>query len=400
MADNKDKKVLNVPALRFPEFTGEWKRHKLLEVCSFYSGGTPSSSKKEYYNGDIPFIRSGELHKDNTELFITEDGLNNSAAKMVEVGDLLLALYGATSGDIAISKIKGAINQAILCIRTKQNKKFIESVWSKHVERLLQTYLQGGQGNLSADIVKNIPFYFASCAEQDKLAQFVSLLDERIATQNKIIEKYESLIQAMCDTLIGKKTQQVMLSFNDFGKSYSGLSGKSAEDFGEGSPYITYMNVYHNQIIDITDIGLVKINKTEQQSLVQYGDILFTLSSETPEEVGMGAVYLGETYPLYLNSFCFGIHITDESKIFPPFLAYYVSSESFRKAVFPLAQGSTRFNLQKGDFMKKVFPFPTIEQQRKIYSILKTYSDKLNIEKLMIKLLCSQKQYLLRQLFI
>ena len=148
MADNKDKKVLNVPTLRFPEFSREWKRHKLSEICSFYSGGTPSSSKKEFYNGNIPFIRSGELHKDKTELFITEDGLNSSAAKLVEIGDLLLALYGATSGDIAISKIKGAINQAILCIRTKQNKKFIESVWNKHVERLLQTYLQGGQGNL------------------------------------------------------------------------------------------------------------------------------------------------------------------------------------------------------------------------------------------------------------
>ena len=192
MADNKENKVLNVPALRFPEFTGEWKRYKLSEVCSFYSGGTPSSSKKEYYNGNIPFIRSGELHKDKTELFITEDGLKNSAAKLVETGDLLLALYGATSGDIAISKIKGAINQAILCIRTKQNKKFIESVWNKHVEKLLQTYLQGGQGNLSADIVKNIPFYFANLEEQVKLASFISLLDERIATQNKIIEKYES----------------------------------------------------------------------------------------------------------------------------------------------------------------------------------------------------------------
>ena len=134
--------MCDVPALRFSEFTGEWERHKLSEVCSFYSGGTPSSSKKEYYNGNIPFIRSGELHKDNTELFITEAGLSNSAAKLVETGDLLLALYGATSGDIAISKIKGAINQAILCIRTKQNKKFIESVWNKHVERLLQTYLQ------------------------------------------------------------------------------------------------------------------------------------------------------------------------------------------------------------------------------------------------------------------
>lgn len=121
--------MYDVPHLRFPEFGGEWRKYKLAEICSFFSGGTPSSSKKEYYDGNIPFIRSGELHMDKTELFITEVGLDNSAAKIVDVGDLLLALYGATSGDIAISQIKGAINQAILCIRTTQNKKFIESVW-------------------------------------------------------------------------------------------------------------------------------------------------------------------------------------------------------------------------------------------------------------------------------
>ena len=386
--------------MRFPEFTGEWEKCKLSKVCSFFSGGTPPSSNKEYYNGNIPFIRSGELHNDETELFITKEGLDNSAAKMVEVGDLLLALYGATSGDIAISKIKGAINQAILCIRTKQNKKFVESVWNKHVARLLQTYLQGGQGNLSADIVKNIPFYFTNIEEQNKLARFISLLDQRIAAQNKIIEKYESLIQAICDTLIEAEQHKVELSFNDFGEPYSGLSGKSSEDFGEGCQYITYMNVYQNQIIDITDVGLVKINETEQQSVVRYGDILFTLSSETPNEVGMGAVYLGDTYPLYLNSFCFGVHIIDESKIFPPFLAYYISTKSFRKAVFPLAQGSTRFNLQKSDFMKKKFLFPTVEKQHKIYSVLKAYSDKLSVEKNIVNLLCEQKSYLLRQLFI
>ena len=400
MANNNDKKVLNVPALRFPEFTGEWEKCKLSKVCSFFSGGTPPSSNKEYYNGNIPFIRSGELHTDETELFITKEGLDNSAAKMVEVGDLLLALYGATSGDIAISKIKGAINQAILCIRTKQNKKFVESVWNKHVARLLQTYLQGGQGNLSADIVKNIPFYFTNIEEQNKLARFISLLDQRIAAQNKIIEKYESLIQAICDTLVEAEQHKVELSFNDFGEPYSGLSGKSADDFGEGCQYITYMNVYQNQIIDTTDVGLVKINETEQQSVVRYGDILFTLSSETPNEVGMGAVYLGDTYPLYLNSFCFGVRIIDESKIFPPFLAYYISTKSFRKAVFPLAQGSTRFNLQKSDFMKKMFLFPKVEKQNKIYTTLKAYSDKLSIEKRIAKLLCEQKSFLLRQLFI
>ena len=199
----------DVPALRFPEFKGEWEKCKLSKVCSFFSGGTPPSSNKEYYNGNIPFIRSGELHNDETELFITKEGLDNSAAKTVEVGDLLLALYGATSGDIAISKIKGAINQAILCIRTKQNKKFVESVWNKHVARLLQTYLQGGQGNLSADIVKNIPFYFTNVEEQNKLARFISLLDQRIAAQNKIIEKYESLIKGIRNNVFGKLRKSI-----------------------------------------------------------------------------------------------------------------------------------------------------------------------------------------------
>ena len=214
------------------------------------------------------------------------------------------------------------------------------------------------------------------------------------------ITEISSLIQAMCDTLIESEQHKVELAFSDFGKSYSGLSGKSAEDFGEGCPYITYMNVYQNQIINATNVGLVKINGAEQQSVVHYGDILFTLSSETAEEVGIGAVYLGDTYPLYLNSFCFGIHIIDDNKIFPPFLAFYVSTKSFRKVVFPLAQGSTRFNLQKNDFMKKGFSFPTVERQRTIYSALKTYSDKLAVEKSIAKLLCKQKNHLLSKLFI
>ena len=340
-------------------------------------------------DGNVP--KKYELCKEGDIAFADASEDTNEVAKVVEFYNLdskkvvcgLHTIHGRNNNE---QTAKGFLGYC-----------FSSIVFHNQIRRIAQgTKIYSINTRNFSEVFVGLP----SRSEQQKIAILLRLIDERITTQNKIIEKYESLIQAMCDTLIGKKTQQVMLSFNDFGESYSGLSGKSAEDFGEGSPYITYMNVYQNQIIDITDIGLVKINKTEQQSLVQYGDILFTLSSETPEEVGMGAVYLGETYPLYLNSFCFGIHITDESKIFPPFLAYYVSSESFRKAVFPLAQGSTRFNLQKGDFLKKVFPFPAIEQQRKIYSILKTYSDKLNIEKQMIKLLCCQKQYLLRQLFI
>ena len=197
MTQDKTNKVSNVPPLRFPEFTEEWEKCTLGETCTFFSGGTPTSSNKDYYDGGISFIRSGEINADCTELFLTREGFENSSAKMVEKGDLLLALYGATSGEIAISKINGAINQAILCIRSSNNNIFVKSVWEKHVQHILQVYLQGGQGNLSADIVKKLSFYFPLIEEQNKIAAFISLLDKRIATQIRVIEDLQTLKKAI-----------------------------------------------------------------------------------------------------------------------------------------------------------------------------------------------------------
>ena len=318
---------------------------------------------------------------------------------MVEVGDLLLALYGATSGDIAISKIKGAINQAILCIRTKQNKKFVESVWNKHVARLLQTYLQGGQGNLSADIVKNIPFYFTNIEEQNKLARFISLLDQRIAAQNKIIEKLQSLIKGLNVSLYKQYGNAITTSFSDLGHSYSGLSGKSSEDFGNGKPFITYLNVYSNSVVNENEYQYVRINDGEKQNIVQCGDVLFTLSSETPEEVGVGSVYLGID-EVFLNSFCFGFQIDNKELAYPPYFSYYVSSTPFRKFIYPFAQGSTRFNLCRADFEKASIKLPSLNNQKHIYAILNSITEKIETEKNLLEYYTTQKQYLLRQMFI
>ena len=396
---NNEHKKLNVPNLRFKEFQGEWEKCRLADVCSFFSGGTPSSSNKDFYGGNIPFIRSGELHKEETELFITQSGYENSSAKMVEVGDLLLAMYGATSGDVAISKIKGAINQAILCIRTKHNNKFIESVWNKHVSKILVKYLQGGQGNLSADIVKRLSFSLPSLAEQEKISHLMQLIDERISTQNKIIDKLQSLIKGLNDSLYAQYGNEFKTSFAKLGTSYSGLSGKSAQDFGSGKPFITYLNVYSNNVINEKDFQYVAIKDGEKQNVAEYGDVLFTLSSETPEEVGIGSVYLGKE-KVYLNSFCFGIHITNAEIVFPPYLSYYVSSTAFRKFIYPYAQGSTRFNLCKADFEKASIKLPTLENQKRIYSILSRIDSKIETERQMLDLYNSQKQYLLRQMFV
>ena len=408
MADNKDKKVLNVPALRFPEFIKSWEC-SILEKLSKKIGDGIHSTPSYDDNGTFYFINGNNLNggkiviTSSTKRVSEKEAYKNNAENL-EANSILMSING-TIGNVALYHNEPIMLGKSACyINSKDNidKNYIFYYLQYPKTQLyFEAELTGTTiKNLSLQSIRKTKIYIPTIEEQHKISRFLQKIDERISTQNKIIEKYESLIQAMCDTLVEQETQQVTLSFSDFGQSYLGLSGKSAEDFGEGYPFITYMNVYQNQIIDLTDVGLVKINETEQQSVVRYGDILLTLSSETPEEVGMGAVYLGETYPLYLNSFCFGIHITDESKIYPPFLAYYVSSQSFRKAVYPLAQGSTRFNLQKSDFMKKKFSFPVIEKQRKIYSTLKTYSDKLIVEKQIMRLLCNQKCYLLRQLFI
>ena len=394
--------------MRFPEFTEEWQGEQLHEIAELSKG--IGISKEQLSENGTPCILYGELYtKYKSEIIskiISKTDIEKSKLKHSKQNDVIIPCSGETAIDIAVARcvpfdnvlLGGDMNVIRL---HKYDGAFMAYQLNGKRKTDIAKLAQGvSVVHLYGENLKSIKTYNPSLQEQQKIGKLLSMLDERLEVQNKIIEKYESLIQAICDTLIEAEQHKVELSFNDFGEPYSGLSGKSAEDFGEGCQYITYMNVYQNQIIDTTDVGLVKINETEQQSVVSYGDILFTLSSETPNEVGMGAVYLGDTYPLYLNSFCFGVRIIDESKIFPPFLAYYISTKSFRKAVFPLAQGSTRFNLQKSDFMKKMFLFPKVEKQNKIYTTLKAYSDKLSIEKRIAKLLCEQKSFLLRQLFI
>lgn len=170
--------------IRFKDDDGnefpEWEEKRLAEIGSFFSGGTPLTTKKQYFNGNIPFIRSGEIKSDHTEQFISELGLKSSSSKMVKKGDLLFALYGATSGEVAISKINGAINQAILCIRTVLDTCFLYNYLLFQKETIINTYLQGGQGNLSAEIIKSIRVPVPQQAEQTKIADFLSALDDKI----------------------------------------------------------------------------------------------------------------------------------------------------------------------------------------------------------------------------
>ncbi|MCG2433815.1 restriction endonuclease subunit S [Staphylococcus epidermidis] len=191
--------------LRFKDKNGDeypnWNTSQLGEITKTFSGGTPKSNNSSYYNGDIPFIRSGEISKRITELKITETALNNSSAKLVKKGDLLYALYGATSGEVAISKINGAINQAVLCIKSEESINFLLNFLRLQKQHILKTYIQGGQGNLSASIVKGITIKLPCREEQKKIGKFldkVEILIEKQSTKIDLLkQRKQGLLQKM-----------------------------------------------------------------------------------------------------------------------------------------------------------------------------------------------------------
>ena len=200
-----------VPAIRFAGFTDPWEQRKLGELALTYSGGTPSAGNSAYYGGEIPFIRSAEIDCDSTELSLTVAGLNNSSAKLVDKGMVLYAMYGATSGEVAISKIKGAINQAILAMDASDMaaNRFIAYWLRRQKKSITETFLQGGQGNLSGAIIKELGIPQPSLDEQRQIGSFFSNLDDLITLHQRKYDKLVIFKKSMLEKMFPKDGESV-----------------------------------------------------------------------------------------------------------------------------------------------------------------------------------------------
>jgi type I restriction enzyme, S subunit len=186
----------------------------------------------------------------------------------------------------------------------------------------------------------------------------------------------------------------------DIGSTYGGLTNKSKEDFTEGnSKFITYKNIYNNTFINTNELESVRIDKDEKQNKVKYGDVFFTGSSETPDEVGISSVLLEEVDDVYLNSFCFGFRFNDLKKTIPEFYGYYFRGPVFRNEVYPLAQGSTRFNLSKSEMVKLKVPVPPVKEQYKIAAIISSVDKAIEKTEAIIEQTEKVKKGLMQQLF-
>lgn len=210
----------NVPNLRFPEFQGEWKESTIGEMFDLYSGNTPSRLNKEHFKGTVNWISSGELKEHY--IYSSKEQISEEAAKslkLLPVGTYVIAIYGLEAegvrGTGSIIQEPSTISQACMSFIPKGviENEFLYSWYKKHGNVIGIRYAQGTkQQNLSYDILEKFRIAYPNTKEQEKLNKFISLLDERIATQSKIIDKLQSLIKGIAQKIVCNNMPNVRLT--------------------------------------------------------------------------------------------------------------------------------------------------------------------------------------------
>jgi type I restriction enzyme S subunit len=363
----------------------DWKIKRIGELALVGSGGTPSRKNQAYWGGSIPWVTTSQIDFgsiNSADQFITDLGLQNSAAKLLPKGTLLLALYGQgkTRGKVAILGFEAATNQACASIVLTCNAacEFVLHFLESRYAALRNASNTGSQENLNGQIVKDFPVVYPPLDEQRAIATALSDVDALLAKIDQLIAKKRDLKQAAMQQLLTGQTRLPGFSgewevkpMKSLGQTYGGLAGKTKEDFGHGSSkYIPFMNVMTDTVIDPTWLESVNIAQNEAQNLAKKGDLFFNGSSETPEEVGFCSVLLVDIPSLYLNSFCFGFRFNTDAKVCGLFFAYWFQGADGRAAMSVLAQGATRYNIAKSAFMRLSIPQPSQQEQTAIATVL------------------------------
>ncbi|MCG1145702.1 restriction endonuclease subunit S [Staphylococcus epidermidis] len=408
----------NTPGLRFPEFSENWEIIKVRDLSKeTIGGGTPNTSKSNYWKGELNWIQSSDLSLDNlfkhrSKKYINDKALNNSSAKKIPANSIAIVSRVGVGKLVYINHEYATSQDFINLVHLNYPFKFI--MYSLYL--LLKGEANKLQGTSIKGITKkdllnyslNIP---KTIEEQEKIGVFFNKLDRQIELEEEKLELLEQQKRGYMQKIFSQELrfkddngneypEWQFKNLGELGESFTGLSGKTKDDFGYGDGlFITYMNVFKNTIAKSNMVERVKIGSNENQNRVQYGDILFTTSSEVPNEVGMSSIWLFNQDNVYLNSFCFGFRIV-VNYIKPVYLARYLRSEEMRKTITILAQGSTRFNISKKEMMKLNIKVPYIEEQNKIDNFFNKIDKYIEKQSEKIELLKERKKGLLQKMFV
>ena len=401
----------NKPRIRFKGFTEDWEQRKLGEIVNSYSGGTPTASNKEYYSGDIPFIRSAEINSDSTELYITQKGLDNSSAKIVEKGTILYAMYGATSGEVGISKINGAINQAILAmIPLEYNGKIIAQYLRKNKESITGKYLQGGQGNLSANIILELPIQLPGLEESNQIANFLESFDTIITLHQRKLEKLKLAKKALLQKLFPKNGSQFpeirfkgftdaweQRKLNDLVTIRRGLTYKPSDIAENGIRVLRSSNIDEDQFITSNDDVFVNIEAVNIP-FAKNGDILITSANGSNRLVGKHTIISD----IADNSAVHGGFMLLAESNNPLFTDALLSSNWYKRFINTYVAGGNGAigNLSKSDLESQTVMIPSEHEQAKIGQWYDNINQLITLHQRKLDKLQDMKKGLLQKMFV
>ena len=367
-----------------------------------YSGGTPSVGVKEYYGGQIPFIRSAEINSEITELFLTEEGLKNSSARLVAVGDILYALYGATSGEVGRARLKGAINQAILAIKphTDYDSEYLAQWLRKSKHSIIETYLQGGQGNLSGTIVKELSVDFPSLKEQKAIGDFFRQLDNLI-----------TLHQRKCVFLFG--FFQAFISMIFTASTFSWEQRK----LGELVDRVVRKNINNESTLPLTisaQYGLVDQityfnNRVASRDVSNYYLVLngeFAYNKSTSDGYPFGAVKRLDLYEKGVLSTLYIVFAPKkEQQIDSDYLTVFFDTDRWHKGVAERAAEGARnhglLNISAEDFFDIDLSVPKdIVEQKQIGAFIRQLDHLITLHQRELEKLQNIKKSMLEKMFV
>ena len=341
---------------------------------------------KNVHYGDV-LIKFGDVldvSREQLPMITDEKILDKYKASFLQNGDVIIADTAEDTTVGKCSEIAGLRDEVVLS--------GLHTIPYRPVEKFATGYL-GYYLNSSAYHDQLIPLmqgikvtsisksamqdtdvvYPKSTEEQAMIGSYFQSLDNIITLHQRKCEQTKKLKKYMLQKMFpqnGEKVPEIRFDgftydweqrkLGDIGSTFTGLSGKTKEDFGHGdAQFITYMNVFSNPVANLEMTEAVEIDA--KQNCVKKGDVFFTTSSETPEEVGMSCVMPENKDNIYLNSFCFGYRPTEKFDL--DYLAYVLRADSFRQEMTFLAQGISRYNISKNKVMEVSIPIPNLEEQ-------------------------------------
>lgn len=413
-------KCMNVPEIRFNDSQSEWSKKNFLSEVSIYSGLTYSPN--DIRTQGTLVLRSSNVQEGNVSLndnvYVNSFIVNSPN---VQKGDIIIVVRNGSQsliGKHAIIKqempntVIGAFMTGLHC---KNNSNFINALLSStKFKKEIYKNLGATINQITNKTLTSMEFMFPKENDMYNIGCFFEKLDSLIQTTSKELASLKQIKAASLQSMFPQEGETVpkvrfkgfegewdKVKLSTLGQTYSGLTGKTKEDFNFGdSLYIPFLNVLLNPQIDESNLQKVRVENNEKQNEIHKGDILFNTSSETPEEVGLCSVFMSDIKKVYLNSFCFGFRLFN-NLVVPSYIVYLLRSQIGRKLMLVLAQGATRYNLSKKSFLNAHIIIPTSQQeQQKIASYFCNLDKQLSLQAQRLEKLKQIKAACLDKMFV